>query len=119
MARAFLQIISNRAISLQSKRVKPLSEETVVTADEGYDGLSSVTVEGTGREEMLFQSKAVTPSSRDITVVADEGYDALSSVTVSGDPALSAENIKKGATVFGVAGSYEGAVTVYAEGVSF
>lgn len=58
--------------------------------------------------EPTLQEKSVTPSTQEQSVTPDSGYDGLSQVTVSGDSNLTAENIKKDVSIFGVTGSYEG-----------
>lgn len=54
-----------------------------------------------------YQAKTVTPTANGVTVNPDTGYDALSSVTVNGDSNLTADNVKKGVTIFDVTGTLE------------
>lgn len=79
----------------------------------GYsDGFSKVTVNVNVPVPVLQDSKAATISSNGTTtIVPDEGSDALKSITVTVDAGtgLVPENIKKGVTIFGVTGTYEGA----------
>ena len=125
--------------SLQTKSVNPTTSQQVVEPDNGYDGLSAVTVgavtssidsniqagniksgvnilgvngtyTGGGSN---YQQKTVTPSASQQVVSADSGYDALSQVTVNGSSNLVAENIKKDVSIFGVTGTLEsGGVTL-------
>ena len=57
---------------------------------------------------IAFQAaKTITPSALD-QVAISSGYYASGDVTVAGDSNLIAENIKSGASIFGVEGNYEG-----------
>ena len=87
---------------LQSKTVTPSTSSQTVTADSGYDGLSSIVVSA-----VQTQTKSVTPGVSTQTVTADSGK-FLSSVTVAGDANLVAENIAEGVSIFGVNGTHSG-----------
>lgn len=89
--------------NLQNKTITTNGEHT---ADSGYDGLGTVTVNVNDAPEL--QEKTVTPTTQAQTVTPGTGYDGLSKVTVEGDPDLKSGNIKVGVTIFGVAGDYAG-----------
>lgn len=120
---------------LQNKSVVPGRTAQYITpdVDSGYNGLWQVTVAGSSNlasynikkgvtifgvtgtletqtsEEVVtgeFQNKTVTPTRSGFTVYPDSGYDALSYVTVKGDNNLTAGNIAKGKSIFGVYGTY-------------
>jgi hypothetical protein len=55
----------------------------------------------------LQSAKTITPSASE-QVAISSGYYASGDVKVQGDANLTADNIKKGATIFGVEGNYEG-----------
>lgn len=66
---------------LQKKTVQATKETQIVVPDDGYSGLSSITIEPA--ENILnLQEKLVKPTSSVQVVKPDAGYDGLSSVTV-------------------------------------
>lgn len=67
---------------LQKKTVQAATNETlVVLPDDGYSGISSVTIEP-AVFEINLQEKLVKPTTSVQVVKPDKGYDGLSSVTV-------------------------------------
>lgn len=70
---------------LQEKTVKPLPDKQTVLADEGYDGLSKVTVSA-----MKLQEKTAAVNG---DVTPDEGYDGLSKVSVNVTPKLQEKTV--------------------------
>ncbi len=74
------------------------------TQSAGY--VSSGTKSAT-RQLTTQSGKTITPGTTQQTAVASGRY-TTGTVTVKGDANLAAANIKKGVSIFGVAGSYEG-----------
>lgn len=101
--------------TLQSKTVTPSETEQTASPDNGYDGLSSVKVEaipssyiGSGISKKAAQT--YTPRATAQTIPA--GQYLSGAQTIAGDTNLVAGNIKRGTSIFGVAGTYEGSVSV-------
>ena len=90
---------------LQSKTVTPAAIASTVTPDSGYDGLSSVMVAAITPQK---EATSYTPGTADQTIAANQWL--AGAQTILGDANLLAANIKKGVSIFNVAGSYEATV---------
>ena len=109
------ELIAQIAAALEGKTVgsaPALQEKTAtangeVTPDEGYDGLSKVTV-NVPKPAPVLQGKIAAPSKNAQVITPDSGYDGLSRVAVRGDGNLTADNIRDGVSIFGVTGAYTG-----------
>ena len=93
--------------TLQNKTVSPTTSQQSVTADYGYDGLGTVTVNA-----IQTETKTATPSTSQQTINATSGK-YMTSVTVSAvtsaiDSDIVAGNIKSGVNILGVTGTYTG-----------
>lgn len=92
----------------QAKTVSPTSSQQIITADSGYDGLSSVTINA-----VSLQNKTISTQNTTQTVTADNGYNGLGTVTVN-PPSLQNKTVTPGllnSTVTADAG-YNGLGTV-------
>lgn len=82
------------------------------TATLNAEAISNIAAVASGLTPKDTQNKTITPTTSDQSVTADEGK-VLGTVTVKGvtaaiDANITAGNIKKGVTILGVEGSYEG-----------
>ena len=110
--------------SLQSKTVSPSESAQTVKADNGYDGLSQVTVNAVSKtyvgSGVTKKSAATyTPGTSDQSIAS--GQYLSGAQTIKGDSNLIASNIKKGVTIFNVTGSYNeatGGPTLQSKAVS-
>lgn len=96
---------------LQSKTVSPSESAQTIKADNGYDGLSQVTVNAVSRtyvgSGVTKKSAATyTPSTSNQTIAASQYLSGAQ--TIKGDAHLVAGNIKSGVSIFGVTGTYAG-----------
>ena len=87
---------------LQSKTVVPAATASIVSPDSGYDGMSSVTVAAITPQK---EAQIYTPGTADQIIAADRWL--AGQQTILGDVNLLAANIKKGVSIFGIAGAYE------------
>lgn len=124
-------------INNQNKTVDPLTSSQSISADSGYSGLGTVTVNavtssidqnitasnikdgvtilgvtGTYDPQPNLQSKSVNPTTSAQTVSPDSGYDGLSQVSITAvtsaiDANIAAGNIKDGVTILGITGTYD------------
>jgi hypothetical protein len=88
---------------LQSKTVSITGASTNVAPDSGYDGMSSVTVNIAAESQKAAET--FTPGTQAQTIAANQWL--AGAQTIQGDANLLATNIKKGVSIFNVAGSYE------------
>jgi hypothetical protein len=97
------------SINLQEKTIIPTNSNQTVTADSGYDGLDTVTVEAIPDSYVQPTSTKVattyTPSTTD-QIIASGTYLA-GDQTIKGDSNLVASNIKSGVSIFGINGTLE------------
>ena len=87
---------------LQAKTVTPAATASIVSPDSGYDGLSSVTVAAITPQK---EAQIYTPGTADQIIAAERWL--AGQQTILGDANLLAANIKKGVSIFGIAGAYE------------
>ena len=97
---------------LQVKTVSPTESSQIILPDAGYDGLSKVNINAipttyVGSGVSRDSGGTYYPSTSTQTV-AYSGHYLTGNVNIQGDSALIPSNIKKGSSIFGVNGSYEG-----------
>lgn len=95
--------------SLQSKTVSPSESAQTVKADNGYDGLSQVTVNAIsstyiGSDVTKKNAATYIPKTTDQSIAS--GQYLSGTQTIKGDANLVAGNIKSGVSIFGVTGTY-------------
>lgn len=95
--------------TLQSKAVSPSESTQTVSPDNGYDGLSKVTVNAisstyVGSDVTKKSAATYTPKTTDQSIAS--GQYLSGTQTIKGDANLVARNIKSGVSIFGVTGTY-------------
>lgn len=100
--------VGNAGISLQKKSVTPTEKKQIVTAESGFDGLSSVTVNAISSDYIgsaveKKSSATYTPTTVAQTIAADQYLTGTQ--TIEGDSNLVSGNIKEGVSIFGVKGT--------------
>ena len=93
--------------NLQEKTITPSRTAQEAVPDDGYDGLSKVTVGAIQTEDRTYSAK----TTKQIFYPTDGKYFykiAINAVTAAIDSNITAENIKSGVEILGVAGSYNG-----------
>lgn len=89
--------------NLQSKTTTPTTSSRTITADNGYDGLSQVTVNAIAPTKA---AQTYTPTTTNYIIRS--GRWLTGDQTIKGDANLVAENIADGVTIFGVTGTHSG-----------
>lgn len=87
---------------LQTKTITPLVNGQTLVPDEGFEGFASVTINPVPLDEAITVQSGTEDETHTPT-----GY-GFKGVTVTGDENLVSANIKKGASILGVSGSYFG-----------
>ena len=93
---------------MQSKNVLPTESQQIITPDDGYDGLSSVTVDAVSSDYVgsginKKSATTYTPSTSNQTIAAGQYLSGVQ--TIMGDSNLQGSNILSGVSIFGVSGS--------------
>ena len=101
-------------IKTQAKTVTPNESQQVVSPDEGYAGLKSVTVNAisktyVGSGVTKKAAATYTPGTSNQTIAANQYLSGVQ--TIKGDSNLVAGNIRSGVSIFGVTGNVVASTT--------
>lgn len=94
---------SIEVLNLQSRTISPSTTKQTIIPEEGYNGLSQVVINAISPTK---SAQTYIPSTTNQTIAS--GRWLTGTQTIKGDTNLVANNIKKGVTIFNVAGTYEG-----------
>lgn len=116
-ASANVNVPTDSTLSLQSKTVTPTESQQSIQPDNGYDGLSVVTINAipstyVGSSVTTKTAATITPGTTN-QIIASGTY-LTGTQTIIGDADLTAVNIKTGVQIFGVTGSYTSDATASA-----
>lgn len=118
----------------QTKTITPSTTQQTITPDEGYNGITEITVEAVTSDidsdikaenikqgveilgvagnvvELKGETKTITPTTAQQTITPSSGKNGMTEVTVSAvdasiDPDIQASNIKQGVDILGVTGN--------------
>ncbi len=112
--------LGNNTVELQAKTVNPTESTQTITPDSGYDGMSKVTVNPisstyVGSKVTKKAATTYTPGTNAITI--SSGQYLSGDQKIEGSSNLLPANIKKGVSIFGKTGTYEGLDTSDADAV--
>lgn len=106
-----VNVPTGSTINNQNKTVTPTETQQSISADSGYTGLGTVTINAisstyVGSGVTKKAAATITPTTTNQSIAANTYLTGKQ--TISGDANLVAGNIKSGVSIFGVSGSYTG-----------
>ena len=106
-----VNVPTSSTINNQNKTVTPTESNQTISADSGYSGLGTVTVNAisstyVGSGITRKAAATITPGTSNQTIAANTFLTGIQ--TIAGDSDLIASNIKSGISIFGVTGTYTG-----------
>ena len=106
-----VNVPTGSTINNQNKTVTPIETQQSISADSGYTGLGTVTINAisstyVGSGVTKKAAATITPTTTSQSIAANTYLTGKQ--TITGDANLVAGNIKSGVSIFGVSGSYTG-----------